>query len=234
MIRIPSFNRPLVSLLLILALGACSEVKEKAPEPVEKDAGQQLSEAIKLKADESSAKQLANDSEENELVQLIKDNADKIQQLNITLKVAQKTNNHDVVSTTEAEIQQVKINTETEIAKYYKIVRVPFIHINNRKLLPESQAVLEAKQAELCNPAYKTIVYGYGGYIGSEAATKTISLLRAQAVAKWLKANTSCETLTRGLGIDIRAREIQDIQLPETEQNTILEESRHVRIYTHL
>ena len=236
MIRFNLFCRSSVFLLVFFTLGGCNEEKETPapiPEDTVKKTSKQLSNAIELKADEISAKQLAQDSNETELVQLLTTNKQKIQQLHITLKVAEKMQNSAVISSSKTEIEQRQIETETEIAKYYRIVRIPFVHINNYKLLPESQEYLEGLQEQLCNPDYKIIIYGYGGYIGSEAATKKISHLRAKAVSKWLKAHTACKTLTRGLGIDIRAREIQDVQLPKDKHDSVLEESRYVRIYIH-
>jgi len=233
-----SFNllcRSSIFLLVLFSLSACNEVKEtsSAPENSLKKASKQLSDAIELKADETSAQQLAQDSDETELVQLLMINQQKIQKLRITIKVAEKMQNSAVVNSSKAEIHQRQIEMETKIAKYYRIVRIPFVHINNYRLLPKAQDRLESQQEQLCNPDYKTIIYGYGGYIGSEAATKNISHLRAKAISKWLKAHTACKTLTRGLGIDIRAREIQDVQLPKDKHDSILEESRYVRIYIH-
>ncbi len=224
----------LLFVVALLSLGACTTEVKETPAPVpEKDPSQQVSDAIELKADETSATQLSKDSDENDLVQLIEDNQESIRQLRITLKVAEKTNNPTVAEETKADIRQRQLETETKIAKYYKIIRIPFIHINNYKLLPKALERLEARKEQLCNPDYKTIIYGYGGYIGSEKATKTISHLRAKAVSNWLKKNSTCKTLTRGLGIDIRAREIQDVELPKEKHDALLEESRYVRIYIH-
>jgi len=199
-----------------------------------KQAVKDMIHVIELQADTATAKQLAQDTNEPELAAILGNHSRKLARLAVTLKVAQTKHNANIIAETKAQVSHLQLAMEESISLVYHRIKVPFVKINNWHLLPESDGLLKKQTHAFCHPDHATLVYGYGGYLGSEAATKRVSGLRAKTVAHWIKKNTPCQqTITRGLGIDIRAEEIRNIGMPSPEKEKVLQESRYVRLYVH-
>jgi outer membrane protein OmpA-like peptidoglycan-associated protein len=131
-------------------------------------------------------------------------------------------------------LRQLQLEKTRAILEAYHEFDVEFVHLNNTQLLPAArQSLQEVPWERHCAGQRRILVYGYGDPIGGQEATERVSQGRAASVAAWLARQSACarqRILARGLGVDVKAEEIQNAPIPEAEKLRLYEKSRYARI----
>jgi len=225
-----TFIRSVILSLSLLLLGGCAGLLNKL-------SYQQLED--KTRGYEGTASSLLADTDNPELARFLEQSRQEEARLARTVEELQQRQKitpqqADKLKEIHQSLRRLQLEKTRAILNAYHEVTVEFVHLNNTTLLPEAKAVLRAVAwGQYCSPGRKIIVYGYGDPIGGQEPTLRISEGRARAVAYWLDQNTDCHSaqiLARGLGVDVKAEEIREADIPEAEKLKLYEKSRYVRI----
>lgn len=188
---------------------------------------------------DGTAAQLLQDSDRPPLTHALRQLVEEEERLSRTLE---KLTESDQINpeqaqqlrTTHQQLRSLRIRKSEAILEHYDEKIIDFFELNRWRLLPEAVAQLATVEwSHHCTAAKRLVIYGYGDPIGGVAPTQQISDGRAHSVAQWIIANSRCrekDMIIRGLGIDIRAEQIQTANLTLQEQERIFRQSRYVRI----
>lgn len=218
-----------LTLVLALALSGCALFPSQEIAELE----------AKARGYEGAAEALADDTDLSELARFLQEMRTEQGQLSETIAKLESESKIDArqaeqLKRTHGELRSLQVKKTRAILDNYYEYTIDFVHLNRWKLLPESiERLASIDWNRHCPNARKIIIYGYGDPIGGYAPTLLISEGRAYSVVQWLEANTRCkrEDMTaRGLGVDVKAEEIDEARLPRNEKMEIYEKSRYARI----
>ncbi len=188
---------------------------------------------------DSTAERLSDDTEDDQLASYLQQIKEEEQNLGATLARLSEQQRIDstqaeALKTTHKELRSLRVKKKRAILDAYNEHIIDFVELNHWKLLPEAiEQLATIDWNRHCNGARKLVIYGYGDPIGGEEPTRKISDGRAHSVAQWILANTACtddDLVVRGLGIDVKAEEIQAANLPVDEKQRLYRRSRYARV----
>ncbi len=193
----------------------------------------------KARGYESASRALQGDTDLSELARFLDEMRAEEGRLNETIAQLESDAKIDArqaeqLKKTHGQLRSLQVQKTRAILDNYHEYTVDFHHLNRWKLLPESIQRLSAIDWDRhCPTTRKVIVYGYGDPIGGYQPTLMISEGRAYSVVQWLEANTRCkrtDMVARGLGVDVKAEEIDRSNLPQDQKLEIYKKSRYARI----
>jgi outer membrane protein OmpA-like peptidoglycan-associated protein len=188
---------------------------------------------------DSTAERLTDDTEDDQLANYLRQIREEEETLGATIARLAEQQRIDAgqakaLEDTHKELRSLRIKKKRAILDAYNEHIIDFVELNRWKLLPAAIRQLSAIDWQAhCGSGRKLVVYGYGDPIGGAETTRKISDGRAHSVAQWIQANTACgedELVVRGLGIDVKAEEIQEANLPAAEKQRLYQRSRYARI----
>jgi outer membrane protein OmpA-like peptidoglycan-associated protein len=217
-------------LVLALLLGGCMALGERV-------SYQELEQ--KTRGYEGTSPSLLEDTDDAALARFLEQRREDEARMEQTIRQLQAQQRIDPLQALRMKeihhsLRQLQLEKTRAIQDAYHEYHVEFVHLNNTQLLPAArQSLQDTPWDRHCPNQRKILVYGYGDPTGGQEATERVSQGRSATVAAWLDRHAACareQIVVRGLGVDVKAEEIQNAPIPEAEKLRLYEKSRYVRI----